>query len=73
VSALAARSAGQLEGYLDRLDEIVPDGWEIGGALVAQGFSQPVLEQASAAGIACWIVQPIEGSDAEWELVSLGE
>jgi hypothetical protein len=71
--ARSVANVRQLEGYLDRLDEIVPDGWEIGGALVAQGFSRPVLEEASAAGIVCWIAQPIEGSGGDWELVAVSE
>jgi hypothetical protein len=63
----------QLEGYIDRLDEIVPDQWGIGAALVAQGFSQTVLEQAGAVGIQCWVAQPIDESGGEWELVAVGD
>lgn len=63
----------QLEGYLERLDKIVPEGWDIVGALVAQGFSQPVLKAASAVEIACWLAQPIEGSDDQWELMDVSE
>jgi len=71
--ARSVANVRQLEGYIDRLDEIVPEGWEIGAALAAQGFSQAVLEQASAAGIQCWVAQPSEASDGEWELVAVGE
>jgi hypothetical protein len=71
--ARSVANVRQLEGYVDRLDEIVPDRWEIGAALVAQGFSQAVLEQAGAAGIQCWIAQPIDDADFGWELVPVGE
>jgi hypothetical protein len=69
---LWARSVGnvrQVEGYLDRLDEIVPTQWEITAVLVAQGFSQAVLKEARAAEIECWIAQPVGGGAAgDWEL-----
>lgn len=44
----------QIERYADLLDELLPEGWGLTGHLVAEGFSDVVVQAAKDAGIVCW-------------------